>query len=469
MPTALASAKKSTTIMDATREVLGFDGAAVRAQAFDDFERLGVDRLRILVWWRDVAPKPTSKSMPSWFVPTDSTTYGANGHRWGGLDTAVRMAQEHGLVPYLVPSGGPVSGVIPRWAARKPGRGAIDPRPAAYGDFLQALGERYSGGFDPDGLGPEPVLPPVKAIGIWNEANNSNYLLPQRRKGRPYSPGLYRKLYLQARAGLAAGGWKGKVYIGETAPQGVLTNLAPIPFLRGVLCLNARYKRKGGCRRLAADGWAHHPYSLSDPPWRKPRNAEHVSIASMGRLTRALNRAARARAIARGLPILITEFGYQSVPDRNAGLPLLRQAEFMAIAERIAHQNPRVTSFAQYLLRDDASLNGFQTGLRFNNSGAAACGGRRAGCKPSFHGFRMPLAVRIQGRKVSVWGHVRHATGRVRVTVRFRDRGGRTRKLKKVTTDSTGYFVFKSSYREGRLWGLSWDSSKGPLVRGYRY
>ena len=56
----------------------------------------------------------------------------------------------------------------------------------------------------------------------------------------------------------------------------------------------------------------------------------------LSRLTTALDRAGRTGAIPQRLPVWLTEFGIQSVPDPAFGVSFLRQAEYRAISERIA-------------------------------------------------------------------------------------------------------------------------------------
>lgn len=469
---AQSEAAKSRTILDASRQVLGFDGGPVRERAFDDLSALGVDTLRILVWWGDMTPKPGALKPPQGLDQRDSRTYGPGGKRWRGVDAAVRMARERGITPYLVPSPGPTSGRIPRWAAQNPKRGAIDPKPVFFKRFMYALGRRYRGGFDPDGIGGQDPLPSVGIIGIGNEPNAARYLSPQVKNGKTYGPKLYRRLYIAARNGLRGSGWRGKVLIGETSPRGIVGNTEPLDFLRGVLCLDSKFRPKGRCAKLAADGWAHHPYALKSPPWLKRPDKNHISIGALERLERPLKRAARAGRISRKVKVWITEFGYQSYPDREFGLPYKRQYEYMAIAERIARERKGVVSFAQYLLYDDSHRSGFQSGLRLAKPRAAACGGLKVGCKPAWHAFRAPLAVRRYGKKrnkVSIWGHVRAATGRTTVRIRVRDRGRKPRLLAELRTNGAGYFVLRSSYRAGRQWGISASGKKGPLVRAYRY
>ncbi len=193
-----------------------------------------------------------------------------------------------------------------------------------------------------------------------------------------------------------------------------------------------------------------------------------MTIGVLGRLTAALDRAGRTGAVPRRLPVHVTEFGIQSTPDRISGVSLSRQAEFRAIAERIAFTNPRVRTFAQYLLRDDAPdrdattvierYSGFETGLRFANGRA----------KPSLAGFRLPLAALRTGSRVALWGRVRPARGAVTAEVLVRDRGQRRyRLLRRVRTDRRGVLTLRTVHRPGRRWRLRWSGVQGASARAY--
>ena len=100
----------------------------------------------------------------------------------------------------------------------------------------------------------------------------------------------------------------------------------------------------------------------------------------------------------------MTEFGVQSKPPNHVlGVPLAQQAEFDAISEKIAWENPRVVSFDQYLLRDDPPK---VAGLLSRASRPT-----RASPKPAYDGFRLPLVVTRTSTGVSFWGLVRPFAG----------------------------------------------------------
>jgi hypothetical protein len=254
------------------------------------------------------------------------------------------------------------------------------------------------------------------------------------------------------------------VLVGETAPRGTGKVVAPLAFLRGVLCLDSRYHRVGKCRSLPAAGYAHHAYTTRKGPFFKPPGPDDVTIGVLSRLTRALDRGARAGAIARRMPIWLTEFGIQSKPDPLLGVSLARQAEYQAISERIAYNNPRVVAFSQYLLRDDlprsgprlARYGGFESGL-MTSSGKP---------KPSMAAFRLPLAAKRRGSRVSLWGLIRPAAGPTTAVVMVADRHKKFHELRTITTGARGYWTLNTSYRAGRRFRVQWTAPDGTVFRG---
>ena len=119
----------------------------------------------------------------------------------------------------------------------------------------------------------------------------------------------------------------------------------------------------------------------------------------------------------RHLPIWLTEFGIQSKPDPYYGVSFATQNAYRAISERIAWGNRRVVAFSQYLLRDDLPLKGVPRASRYAGfeSGLRTAAGKD---KPALAGFRLPVAAKRRGSRVSLWGLVRPATTRTRAVVR---------------------------------------------------
>jgi hypothetical protein len=438
---------------EAPRDLIGVTPAA-RAKALGQLQWLGVKALRVELVWRNVAPRPTSARKPS-FDATNPTSYA-----WGDYDALLAEAQRLKWQVLLT-----VTAPVPKWAAAGHKDYVTNPDKRDFQEFMTAVGRHYGG--------------EVSLFAIWNEANHPAFLLPQfSRNGKPASPRIYRGLFQAGYEGLkAAGIVKPKLLMGETAPFGfdtlprkernLLHDVAPLAFLREALCLNSKYRKSGTCEPLPAYGYAHHAYTTGQGPTYKPPERDDVTIGVLSRLSSALDRAAAAHALPGRIPIYLTEFGIQSYPNRELGVPQSRQAEYDALAEKIAWSNPRVAAFSQYLLRDDklggkpgssvhGGFIGFQTGLEEYR-------GKR---KPLYFGFPLPLVVSRHGGGYSLWGLVRPAQAATKLTVLVEPRGShRYRTLKTVQTSASGSWAFSSSV-PGSRWRVSWRSPTGALYNG---
>lgn len=449
-----------TTYFEGSSDLLE---ASTRPKAIEQLQTLGVHALRIELYWASVAPGAESATKPS-FDATDPAAY-----EWGQYDAL--LAEAHRLHWSVLLT---VTSPAPRWATANHKAPYITrPDPRDFQEFMTAVARHFG--------------TQVSAYSIWNEPNHPAFLMPQwNSNGTPASPRIYRSLYQYGYAGLKAGGLSHpKVLFGETAPTGydtvnvkhegakaLLHDVAPLAFLRSALCLSSKYKRVGSCGELQMSGYAHHAYTLPAGPLYVDPMRDSVTIGSLSRLSSALDQAARAHAIPAHLPIYLTEFGVQSVPNQ-LGVSLAKQAEYDAISERIAYSNPRVAAFSQYLLKDDTlggapgslvhgGTVGFQTGLE-TASGKL---------KPLYQGWPVPLAVKKTGGRYSLWGLARPATGVTKVTVLVRKQGSsRYSTLKTLTTNSRGYWTLTSPVA-GVLWRVRWKSPQGrtyegPAVRSY--
>jgi hypothetical protein len=457
---ALAS-HSQITYFEGSNELLN---PATRPHALVQLQALGVKALRVELSWFDVAPGQISAAKPS-FEATNPASY-----NWAQYDVLLAEAKRLKWPVLLT-----ITSPVPRWATSNHKAPYVTkPDPKDFQEFMTAVARHYgpSGAFGST----------VSLYSIWNEPNHPAFLLPQwNSNGTPASPRIYRALYQAGFAGLQAGGLSSpKVLFGETAPTGfekvnvkrekskaLLHDVAPLLFLRGALCLNAKYKKSGSCTPLSATGYAHHAYSTAVGPLYRPPESDNVTIGVLSRLSGALNKAASAHAITAGLPIYLTEFGVQSKPNRFLGVSVAQQAEFDAISEHIAWSNPRVAAFSQYLLKDDplggkpgSSVNGgtigFQTGLEYLSGKP----------KPLYFSWPLPLTVSKSGHAFSLWGLVRPATGATKVTVLVQVKGSKSyRTLKTVTTNSQGYWALNSS-RNGLHWRVRWTSPTGTKDEG---
>jgi hypothetical protein len=442
LPATASASRSQFTIFDAPTELKSAD-AGVRDAAFDEIESFGVHWIRVILYWHDVAPHPGRRRDPQ-FDQTDPGAYPA--WRWAPYDRIIQEAERRGMRVLLT-----VSGPVPRWATLSRRSTVKFPSALRFGRFMEAVGRRYRDAID--------------YWSVWNEPNHPQFLGPQWVRGKPYAPKIYRRLFRAARKGLRrSGNRRDRVLFGETAPNGSGRIILPLRFLRSALCLNSRYKKRRSCKKLDIDGFAHHPYTTRKGPRYRPRNRDAVMIGTLSRLRRALDRAARARAIPRRVGIYLTEFGIQSKPDPIYGVSQTRQAEWRALAEQIAYRNPRVRAFSQYLMRDDAKqgrrYGGFESGLRYHR-------GRR---KKAYRAFRLPMtATRTSRRRVRLWGLVRPAADHERVTVYYRNKHQRKwRRLKRDWTDRRGYWRTYTRYKRGRSYLVRWRDEDGRRHAGSR-
>ena len=441
LPAGASASSGQSVAFEAPREFFDTDK---RAGALDEIRALGVDRVRTLVYWKDHAPSANSSRRPT-FDAANPDAYPAG--TWDRLDSLFRSAGERNVAVQLT-----LTGPVPRWATRSKRDQLTDPIPGEFQAFATAVGRRYG--------------ERVKQWSIWNEPNHPQFLRPQFDGRRAVSPGLYRRLFLAGEKGLRASGNGDDILLfGETAPRGTPRVVAPLAFLRGSLCLSRAYKRSSRCGAIQADGYAHHAYTTRSGPRFRPPDADDVTIGVVSRLTRALDRAGRAGALPRGLSIYLTEFGIQSAPDPIVGVPLARQAEYLATAEHMAYVNPRVKSFSQYLLSDDrprpgnraARYSGFESGLRHSDGRA----------KPAYDGFRLPLSAENYGRSDVLWGRARPSTGRTKVTIlRSPGKGKPFQELRTLETNSRGVFGLKTTHRRDQRYRVRWTAPDGRVWMG---
>lgn len=313
-----ASTTQESTFQDDNRLV--YDTPENVAATLDELKALGVDRLRLSVFWKIVAPEPMSRQKPD-FDASDPGAYPPGS--WDRYDTLVRFAAARGIgVNFNLTDPAPL------WATGTPEREDIaetfEPSAREFDLFVRAVGTRYSGTYaDPRKPG-EGSLPRVDYWTIWNEPNQAGWLTPQWVPDSrdptgmvEASPRLYRDLVDGAYTALDVTGHGGDtILIGETAPKGLnvtgtTRSMKPGRFIRRMYCLDdALVPLQGpaaearGCppgedarTRFVTDhpglfkitGFAHHPYELTFAPTRKPTDPDFFTIANLSSLKKLLN------------------------------------------------------------------------------------------------------------------------------------------------------------------------------------
>jgi len=422
---AQASSNQESIMMD--DDLLLHRGEQVRTSSLVRMSQLGVDTVRVSVLWRTVAQGANLTSAEIKRIRSASARKRARKQRarfrgsnprtypplnWDRYDNLVTDAARLNLKVYFT-----ITGPGPKFAHRKAPRGqrrnsnTYKPIPSRFRAFAKAVGKRYSGGYTDENT-TKQRLPRVSMWSLWNEPNQAGWLSPQweRRGGKrvPASPSLYRQLYAAGRGGLASSGHNGDVILlGETAPlgssgRGPRSSLRPAMFLREL----ARGKTS-----LRATGFAHHAYTKRLPPTTPSSRADDLTLANLGALGTLLDRLASQSGgrIPAGLPIWITEFGYESnPPDPRNGISLTSQADFNQRGEFLAYGNPRVPGFTQFLLRDAGPLKRFKKNSRnywfTYQSGLFTVKGQ---AKPAASAYLLPFVANKAGANVSFWGQLR--------------------------------------------------------------
>ncbi len=509
VPAAADGARMQESIFqDDTRLVHSPPGDVVHT--LDTLKALGVDRLRISVFWRNVAPANNQDKKPA-FEAADPGGYPPGA--FDRYDLLVREAQKRGLAVNFN-----VTSPAPDWATGTPERADIDdvydPNAVEFNRFMRALGQRYSGTYAP--VPGQPPLPRVSYWSIWNEPNQGAWLAPQwardpRNTARyvETSPRIYRQLLDSAYDALqVTGHGKDVLLVGETAPKGVTKRgetrqMAPLRFIRQLYCLDDNLQfEQGTSAQLRGcpvsdpkgkfmaqhpglfkfTGYAHHPYELLFAPDQRSKTApaDDVTTANLPAMQRLFTKIFQRfgqplpGAAKLGVPLYLTEFGYQTNPPDPSAISPTKQAAYINQAEYIAWRNPTVKALSQFLLYDDAPVAGvprssanawdtFQTGL-VNLNGSH---------KLSYDAYEVPLFLPKQrlGKpgKLTVWGGVRVGAQGTRypVTIEFRPKGRKAfRRIGSTRTDGLrGYLNTRVRFTRSGTVRLRWRNPQTQAVQ----
>ncbi|HEY5190332.1 MAG TPA: hypothetical protein VII87_14955 [Solirubrobacteraceae bacterium] len=476
------------------------------SSAFTQFRALGANAVRVIVPWALIAPDYQATKKPN-FNATDPNAYPKGA--WAPYDNIVLAAKQAGITVDMTVTGG-----APVWADGSgiPRQGknpafAWKPNAKDYGEFVTAVGKRYSGHFD--------GLPAVHFWALFNEPNFGQDLGPQAINGSrvSYAPMLYRSVVSTGYKALQSTGHghdtiligefaaRGSTFAGPRhgAPQGYPGNYGqtkPLQFIRTLYCVDSSYHElrgsaakavgcptnAAGSRRFKAQnpglfnasGVSDHPYPDNLSPVLDGRNdPDFAAFPDLGNFGRALDRATAAYGAHKHYAIYNTEYGYITSPPRGSHYPSQATAGYyLNWAEYLSYKNPRVKSYMQYLLTDPPGatpLAGFASGLE------TASGAHKATYDAYRMPFYMPHTSFSRNSSVEVWGNARPAAfeklagyGTQQAQIQEQT-GGTWKTLNTVTLNQAqGYFDVKMKFPSRGSVRLQWTyPNDGLLPSGY--
>jgi hypothetical protein len=342
-------------------------------EVFPILQQLRTQVLRVNLYWGGTK-YAVAQSKPANAASPDDPAYD-----WSLYDRLVRYASQYNIkVLFSVL-------FTPSWANGGRARNVAPTTTAgwtALRNFALAAARRYSGTYvlplsqqDPGNPSSALPLPPVRLWTAWNEPNNPIWLSPQwkkvKGKYRIESALNYVKICNAVYQGVHATGISSeKVACGVTGPRGnnvptgARPSVDPLSFMRAL--------KADGLKKF--DVYAHHPYygAPSETPSTVPTSRTAVELGNIGVLLKQLSQ------LWGGKHLWITEYGFQTPPDRLYGVSLTKQALYLKQAYAIARKNRRIDMMLWFMLKDDTDIPlGWQSGLM------TAAGTK----KPSFAAF----------------------------------------------------------------------------------
>lgn len=486
-----AAASESQLSMMMDDDLLVYRDDATRDASLRRMKSLGVDVVRVTVLWSTVAED--ARKTPA--LDKRFRKLGADNPKayptkvWDRYDRLVRAVNTLGMQLYFNVTGpGPAYGHEKPPAKYKKDAKWWKPKPREYYKFVQAVGKRYSGQYkdENDGRG---TIGRVAFWSLWNEPNQGGWLRPQWLNGKPVSPQLYRDLYQFGRRALVSTGHGNDIIlVGETAPRAVARKtttsaMGPRTFINELLCAPGHLG--AGCESFAKSGpivataFAHHPYTRSLAPNVPEANPDAITLANIGDLGTLLDTLSATGNIRSGMPIMSTEFGYETKPpDPFAGVTEAQQADYISLSEALTYFNPRIVANTQFLLRDVAPLAKYKKGGRnYWSTYQSGLYTLKDVPKPAAQAYAMPFTTfpapadpATGAAQVSAFGQIRFREnvkpGGTPDPIQFdyQPPGATTwTQFATTTTNALGYFVTTLPYPGPGLIRARWNGAQQPF------
>ena len=339
----------------------------------EEIRAFGVTQIRQLVYWQTSPRGRRARRSRSSTPPIPPTTRPA----LGPARPARRRAKARGIKVMLTPTG-PVPQVGDQEQEGQPDRPSAEAvRPVRHGAraALRRGGDMWS---------------------VWNEPNQPQFLMPQYRKGKPYSPTLYRgplQRRLQARSAACREPAGQDPHRRDLAAR-QREHRAPAQVPARDRLPEQQVQEDAQVRRLPADGYAHHAYTTRIGPRFVPPDKNDVTIAVTRRLVEGAGPRRPRRRPAEAPEDLPDRVRHPVVPGQD--LRRLVRAPARVLRDRRAHRLRQLAGRA-VLAVPDARRRAARGGLPLPRlRERAAPQQRRARSRPT-SAFANPLAVERYG------------------------------------------------------------------------
>jgi len=305
------------------------------------------------------------------------------------------------------------------------------PRLDDWWNFATAIARRYSGSY--------AGLPRVRFWRVWNEPNLFWYLSPQFISGVPAAPKLYRQMLNVFSQAVHTVRPDNKVIGGSLSPFTFQNSIAPLRFMRNLLCMSKGAHPRPTCRTTVNfDIWSHHPYTSGGPGHHasKPDDVSLGDLPQMRRLLLAAYEAGHIRSHGPP-PFWVTEFSWDSTPPDPHAVPATLEARWVAQALYNMWRSG-VSLVSWFLIRDfDVKDAPFQSGLYFLGGNPKVPDWP----KPALTAFRFPFVALRSGGDISIWGRTPSSRAD-EVTLEVKTVGG-WRRLAFLRSQPNGIFSTK--------------------------
>ena len=280
-------------------------GPGTLTQRLNRLQSLGVDIVRVNVYWNEVEPRQGV-------------------FNWRAYDPEIKGLHVRGIEPVLTLVS------TPSWANGGQGTNWVPKNGTSFAAFAAATARHY---------------PFVTRFLIWNEPN-------QRRWLRPTVPSLYvQRLLNPAYTAIHAVRKHALVGGGVTAPRAATGGVSPAVWIAGMAGASAKL-----------DAYAHNPYPLTPSETPLSGGCSHCTTLTMATLPTLI--ADVSKAFGSRTRIWLTEYGYQTnPPDRYLGVSPAKQALYMSEAAMRAYLAPRVDMLINYLVQDEPDISRWQSGI----------------------------------------------------------------------------------------------------------